>query len=127
MPNTGKSEWLDALMINMMLSQGWRFTVCSMENEPQLHVIKLLEKLLAVPLLSSMGTDPEHQMQQLAMLEEIKAPLAQGYSFLSEHLNVIKRTDTVLPSVEWVLEQAERAVKMYGMQGLIVDPYNRLE
>ena len=66
-------------------------------------------------------------MQQLAMLEEIKAPLAQGYSFLSEHLNVIKRTDTVLPSVEWVLEQAERAVKMYGMQGLIVDPYNRLE
>lgn len=45
-PNTGKSEWLDALMLNLMRAYDWRFAVCSIENEPSLHILKMIEKIV---------------------------------------------------------------------------------
>ncbi|RVW51089.1 Twinkle-like protein, chloroplastic/mitochondrial [Vitis vinifera] len=32
-PNSGKSEWIDALLCNINRSVGWRFALCSMENK----------------------------------------------------------------------------------------------
>lgn len=31
-PNSGKSEWIDALLCNLNRSVGWKFALCSMEN-----------------------------------------------------------------------------------------------
>ncbi|PHT54916.1 Twinkle -like protein, chloroplastic/mitochondrial [Capsicum baccatum] len=31
-PNSGKSEWIDALLCNLNHSVGWKFALCSMEN-----------------------------------------------------------------------------------------------
>ena len=31
-PNSGKSEWIDALLVNLNESVGWKFALCSMEN-----------------------------------------------------------------------------------------------
>jgi twinkle protein len=52
-PNSGKSEWLDALAVNLALQQGWRFAVCSMEKRPRDHARQLLEKIARRPLLSA--------------------------------------------------------------------------
>lgn len=32
-PNSGKSEWIDALLCNINRSVGWKFVLCSMENK----------------------------------------------------------------------------------------------
>jgi twinkle protein len=32
-PNSGKSEWIDALLCNLNESTGWKFALCSMENK----------------------------------------------------------------------------------------------
>lgn len=32
-PNSGKSEWIDALLCNINESVGWKFALCSMENQ----------------------------------------------------------------------------------------------
>jgi twinkle protein len=32
-PNSGKSEWIDALMCNINNQCGWKFVLCSMENK----------------------------------------------------------------------------------------------
>ena len=32
-PNSGKSEWIDALLCNINRSVGWSFALCSMENK----------------------------------------------------------------------------------------------
>ncbi len=32
-PNSGKSEWIDALMVNLADQFGWRFGLCSMEKK----------------------------------------------------------------------------------------------
>ena len=34
-PNSGKSEWIDALMVNLADKFGWRFGVCAMEKKVQ--------------------------------------------------------------------------------------------
>jgi twinkle protein len=44
-PGSGKSEWLDALLVNLTKS-GWKFAIFSPENQPtELHIAKLLEKI----------------------------------------------------------------------------------
>ena len=49
-PNMGKSEWMDALMINMIQSYGWKFGVFSAENLPvEHHLLKLVGKFSGKP------------------------------------------------------------------------------
>lgn len=37
-PNSGKSEWIDALLCNLNHREGWRFALCSMENKVRLEL-----------------------------------------------------------------------------------------
>jgi twinkle protein len=48
-PNSGKSEFIDALMVNLAEHYGWHFAVCSFENPPAEHIAKLAEKYLGKP------------------------------------------------------------------------------
>ena len=32
-PNSGKSEWIDALICNLAMHHGWSFALCSMEKK----------------------------------------------------------------------------------------------
>jgi twinkle protein len=32
-PNSGKSEWIDALLCNLTHQHGWSFALCSMEKK----------------------------------------------------------------------------------------------
>jgi twinkle protein len=52
-PNSGKSEWLDALAVNLAESAGWRFAMASMEKKPRDHARQLLEKRARKPLLEA--------------------------------------------------------------------------
>ncbi|CAA2984544.1 twinkle homolog, chloroplastic mitochondrial [Olea europaea subsp. europaea] len=48
-PNSGTSEWIDALLCNLNQSVGWKFALCSMENKVREHARKLLEKHIRKP------------------------------------------------------------------------------
>lgn len=41
-PNSGKSEWLDALLVNLALRNGWQFAMCSMEKAVSACIPRLL-------------------------------------------------------------------------------------
>lgn len=41
-PNSGKSEWIDALLCNLNESAGWKFALCSMENKVRLFISDFL-------------------------------------------------------------------------------------
>lgn len=45
-PNSGKSEWIDALLCNLNETVGWKFALCSMENKVLLVHIGLFRFLL---------------------------------------------------------------------------------
>jgi hypothetical protein len=49
-PGSGKSEWLDALLVNLAESEQWEFALYSPENFPTVtHLIKLVEKHERMP------------------------------------------------------------------------------
>jgi len=50
--NSGKSEWLDALTVNLAQENGWNIAVCSLENTPKEHGRKLMEKYLGEAALN---------------------------------------------------------------------------
>jgi twinkle protein len=48
-PGSGKSEFIDALAVNLARNLGWRFAICSFENPPAEHIAKLAEKYSGIP------------------------------------------------------------------------------
>lgn len=115
-PNHGKSEWLDALMINLAESQGYRFAIFSPEHSKEEHVTKLIEKRVHMP------TSPtsEQRMSRDTFLA--------GASWVSHHFMFIVADDEDnLPKLEWILDRARAMVLRYGIRGLILDPWNEIE
>ncbi len=119
-PNSGKSEWVDALMVNLANSQGWSFALCSMENKVHEHARKLIEKFVGRPFFDS--TSYANGARRMSPDE-----LARGKAFLDSHFVLIRHEDDELPSIDWVLGLARAAVMRFGIRGLVIDPYNELD
>lgn len=112
-PNMGKSEWMDALMINMVQDYGWRFGIFSAENFPvKHHLLKLVGKFTGSPFW---GDD---------RVSEEKARNAMG--ILNDHIKFIGTQETSV-TIESILDQARILNFRYGLNGLIIDPWNTVE
>ncbi|MCH8113800.1 MAG: toprim domain-containing protein, partial [Proteobacteria bacterium] len=113
-PNGGKSEWVDALAMNLAKAHGWRTAFCSFENPPDLHAVKLLEKYLEMPFWEG----PAPRMGE--------GDLARGKAFIVEHFPLI-RADDESPTLDWLFEKMRAVVVRYGVRIIVADPYNELE
>ncbi|CAL9216828.1 unnamed protein product [Arabidopsis halleri] len=118
-PNSGKSEWIDAMLCNLNHSVGWKFALCSMENKVRDHGRKLLEKHVKKPFFDA---DYGRSVQRMNVEE-----LDEGKQWLNDTFSLIRCEMDSLPSIEWVLERAKAAVLRYGIRGLVIDPYNELD
>jgi twinkle protein len=113
-PNSGKSEFVDALMVNLAMRYGWNFAVCSFENPPEEHIAKFAEKYLGIPFWDG----PTRRMSE--------CDLDKAIGWADEHFRLI-RFDEEAPTIEAVLDKARAAVLRHGVRGLVIDPYNELE
>jgi twinkle protein len=113
-PSSGKSEFVDALAVNLAISLDWRFVVCSFENPPEEHIAKLAEKYLGMPFWDG----------RRARMGE--GDLLRAIAWINDHF-VFIRSDDEIPTFDWILEKATAAVRRYGCRGLIIDPYNEIE
>jgi twinkle protein len=113
-PNSGKSEWIDALMMNLARLHGWRFGLCSFANPPDEHVIKLAEIFLDAPFWPG----PRMRMGE--------ADLRRSGEWINERFFFI-RVENESPTIEWVLDAERGALLRHGIRGLLLDPYNRFE
>ena len=112
-PNSGKSEWLDALMMNLAIRDGWRFAVFSPEQgSPEEHVAKLMEKYVGKPFNRGPHERISGTEKDIAV------------SFLREHVIIL---DPETPSLSNLLESAKQLVLRKGVRGLILDPWNEIE
>jgi len=121
-PNSGKSEWLDALLVNLAYTEGWTFAVCSMEKSVRHHARQLLEKYVGKPFFDRALYSKDQGLRRMSP-EELEA----GLEWVSGHFSIIRFEDDSLPSVDWVLEKAKSAVMRFGIRGLLIDPYNELD
>ena len=113
-PGHGKSEWLDALMINLATQHGWRVAVCSPENSPvEIHCEKLLEKVMGAPF----RVGPTRRMSP--------TDLDEGLAWLDEHVTFIMPEDSL--TIQGVLDRAQILVRRLGIRALVIDPFNEFD
>jgi len=109
----GKSEFLDALLVNLAQEHNWCFGVCSLENLPyERHIVKLVQKFSGKPFF------PDNNERMT------KAELAQAESFVDNHFHFINPQEV---NIDSILEIASALIYRYGIKGLVIDPYNELD
>lgn len=122
-PNAGKSQWLDALALNLA-RQGWRFVFCSLENIPVwLHVEKLAAQFVGKPVRE--GRTPRMDEDELT---EAVTEMADWFSFLSPGE---KKPNPGMLDVIEAIETSFRERELWGTKdaklAAAIDPWNELE
>lgn len=116
-PGSGKSEWLDAMLVNLS-RQGWKFAVFSPENRPvEVHGAKYLEKITGQPF----GAGPTDRIRR-EEIGELADTLTESFGLLD-----VPGGDCVSP--EAVIDAAGNWFNAYPSEhaGLVIDPWNELE
>jgi hypothetical protein len=113
MPSHGKSEFVDALMMNLAKKEGWKFAVFAPENYPvEMHYHKLIEKY----------TEKSLTKQSVMTTENIDEAL----KFIDEHFFFIDATEDEI-NIQAVLDQAQKLILDKKIDGLCLDPWNEIE
>lgn len=115
MPSSGKSEFIDQIMVNLSTMKGWKHAVASFENPPHVHIAKLAEKVIGKPFFE--GVMPRITRQELAMAE----------GFINEHFVFLQNKSGDLSTMESILKRAKMAICRMGIRLLVIDPYNYIE
>ena len=117
-PNHGKSNWLDCLMINLISIHGWKFCVWSPENHPVAkHQRTLTEKITCSPFRKKWN-DSFPRMSK----SEIKSVA----TYINNNLTFIEPPEEQEPTIDLILEYARMVNKRTPIDSLIIDPYNEL-
>jgi len=112
-PNMGKSEWMDALMINMIQLYGWKFGIFSAENFPvKHHLLKLTGKFAKQPFWG------DEKMSE----DTLRASM----QVMNDHIKFIGTQEDSI-TIESIMEQAKVLTYRDGLNGLIIDPWNTIE
>ena len=114
-PSSGKSEFIDQVMVNLATREDWCFCVASFENPPDRHIIKLVEKQTGVPFFDG----PTKRLEQGELSEAIR--------WVNNHFVFIEAADGQPSTIDSILERAAIAVMRKGVRGLVIDPYNFIE
>lgn len=122
-PSSGKSEWLDAVAINL-IRQGWQMIFFSPENQPhELHITKHLEKFIGKPF----GFGPSERMKPNEYTEA-SIELAHRTCFITvdeEFAKVPSLNEVFSATVEQINEW--RGAGTGQKIGIILDPYNEFD
>ncbi len=115
-PSHGKSEFVDALIMNLAKNHVWSFGIYSPENQPiERHAAKLIEKYCGAPF---------HKGPRIRISEE---ELKSSIYLLEPHFNFILPGDEADHTIDLILELAKVLVFRKGIKGLVIDPWNELD
>ena len=116
-PSSGKSEWIDALAVNLG-RQGWRIAFFSPENQPiKLHAAKLLEKASGKPF----GSGPTERLARDEIGEHLD-DIRDWFRFIHAPEGGALTPKAVIQAAEPWLARQEGCKR-----GLVIDPWNELE
>lgn len=113
-PNHGKSNFLDQIIINMAEHHDWKFAVFSPEHSTQQHLRRLVEKRNRKPF----DDGPTPRMSE--------AELRRGMDWLDGSFHFIESGDYI-PTIDYILDKAKRINLLHGIDGLVIDPFNKID
>lgn len=114
-PGSGKSEWLDAVMVNLAKAEKWRFVIYSPENWPlALHHAKVIEKYVGKPF----NPGPTERLTEKELLDAEQWMHGKFLFAKPER-----------PAIEAILNEANKYASPNGSYnfGVVLDPWNYLE
>jgi len=116
-PQSGKSEWLDALVLNTIKHHKWKWAMYSPENYPiPFHFQKLSEKWTGLPMFarhdSTLAMDEKLLRATIKTLNAYIKPLSFGEEGAD---------------LDSILNRVRICVEKYGIKGFVLDPYNEVE
>lgn len=110
-PGHGKSEFMDAIMVNLAQEKGWKWAVFSPENFPwELYIQKLSEKLLGKRFF---GETKENELEY-------------AIQWLNEHFFMLELDEDNL-KIEALLALNVEVVTKFGVDGIVWDPWNEID
>lgn len=114
-PGSGKSEWLDAMLVNLAETDEWEFCLYSPENFPtSTHLIKLAEKRARKPYSRDWPNNPRMTLDE--------ADEAMRW--------VVERFFWIEPKLRTPESLIERALAYRAKEkkfGVVLDPWNTLD
>jgi twinkle protein len=116
-PGHGKSNLLDAMLVNIANNKNWKFGMFSPENQPiERHFANLMEKFADAPFsIGAKGRMTEDQKNE-------------SKKFVNDHFYVILPDEEEGNwSIDGILELAKVLVFRKGIKGLVIDPWNELD
>lgn len=117
MPSHGKSEWLDALMVNLAKKNGYVITIFSPENHPlEMHHSKILEKYHGKHFHK--GSQPRMTQQEME----------DAIEWAQKHFRFVKPNDDEFTPMHIVNEAATVFGNINSKpKAMIIDPWNEMD
>lgn len=110
-PGSGKSEFAECLMLNMIRIHKWKFAIFSPEHDIEMLTARLVEKAYKKPF-------DEFRKLPDAM-DKIKK--------LQQNITIMDGLFSADHTVEWIEEKIKACVLREGIDGFVLDPFNELE
>lgn len=122
--SSGKSTWLDNCFVRLAQLHGWKFLICSPENQPvKRHIAGLMEivagRKFGVPNLQFPNIPSGAYMTE----EEHR----HAYAFVCKHFYFINPPETEF-TVDGIKAIGEKVWEdEFRFDGMVLDPYNEIE
>lgn len=113
-PSSGKSNFVDQLMVNLAKAHDWKFAICSFENQPEIHISRLMEIYTSKRFFEGKGRMSEQERDE-------------AFKWVSDHFLFIDSQGEEPSTLDSILERARIAVKRMGVRGMVIDPYNYID
>jgi len=112
-PGSGKSEFIDQIMVNLARNEHWKWAIASFENPPALHIAKICEKISGLPFFEANGRERMNVAESNKALE-----------FVQRHFMFLEQRSGDATTIESVLDRAQQSILRLGCRGLVIDPWN---
>lgn len=110
-PGSGKSVFLNALLVNIAMRYGWSFAIYSPEYFPvEFHVRDLMSCYVGKSL-KDMSMD--------------EAYIANAW--VADHFSLICPDADVIPDLDWVMGVVDTLVDDRGIRGFAIDPFTEID
>lgn len=118
-PGSGKSNFLDGLLVNLSKLHGWKHVIFSPENQPiDRYFSSIIEK--AVGKAFNETAIPSERMT--------RDELTEWAAWTNKYIKVmLPDEDEGNWSIDGILELAKAAVYRHGIKGIVIDPWNEID
>ena len=112
---SGKSAWLDHVMLNCADLHGMKWAICSMENPVHIHILKLAALRNGLPFFEG----PTERMS--------KTELREATDWINDRFCFLESKDGEVATIDSIISRTKDALLRLGINGVLIDPYNFIE